>query len=390
MLQLDVLSAFAICGAGALVGAAMLRPSLAQDEASAEALRICRGGYAVTGLGLLQPLALELPLPIWSQAGMAFGAVGGVVLVGWALAALAGERTSRHAMWLTLAAVIAAVLAAIPAGTQGMNVVCTVGLAAGSLLTTWLGRRLVWRPRDRHERLIGVTIVLMMLSCVLRASYLLTWSGPFEAHLMYMPPTMVTPFTLAYGVLPIVFVMLLHQVINARLQARLHQRAMTDQLTGALSRHALAEGASTLIAHARQADRGLAVIMLDFDHFKQINDQHGHAGGDAVLRHAVTLLQAQLRGEALLARYGGEEFVVLSPVTNLPAARRVGERLRQAIEQAVWSDVVPAMPKVTASLGVTLLARDESLEAALARADDALYRAKHGGRNQVQVGLAAA
>ncbi len=353
MLQLDVLSSFAICGAGALVGAAMLRPSLTHDAAGAEALRICRSGYAVIGVGLVQPVALEAPLPLWSQATMAFGAVGGVVMIGWALAALAGERTARTAMWLTLAVVFAIVLAALPAGTRGMTVVCTLGLAAGSSLTIWLGRRLLWRPRDMHERLVGVAIVLMVTSSALRASYLLTWSGPYESHLMYAPPRMVTPFTLLYGVLPVVFAMLLHNVIDARLLARLRQQAMTDHLTGSLSRHALADGASTLIAHARQGDGRLAVIMVDFDHFKQINDQHGHAGGDAVLRHAVQLLQVQLRGEALLARYGGEEFVALVPVSDLPVARRVAERMRQALEETTWPDVLPGLIKVTASMGLT-------------------------------------
>jgi diguanylate cyclase (GGDEF) domain len=390
MLQLDVLSSFAICGAGALLGAAMLRPSLTHDAAGAEALRICRSGYAVIGFGLLQPMALEIPLPLLSQAAMVFGSVGGVIMIGWSLAALAGERIASTAMWLTLAAVFAIVLAALPAGTQGMNVVCALGLAAASSLTAWLGRRLLRRPRDMHERLIGATIGLMVLSSALRVSYLLTWSGPYESHLMYLPPMMVTPFTLLYGVLPVVFAMLLHNVINARLLARLHQRAMTDHLTGSLSRHALVDGASSLIAHARQGDGELAVIMVDFDHFKQINDQHGHAGGDSVLRHAVQVLQAQLRGEALLARYGGEEFVVLAPVSDLPVARRVAERMRQVVEETSWPAVVPGLIKVTASLGVTLLARDESLEHALRRADEALYRAKNGGRNQVQVGLAAA
>ena len=390
MLQLDVLSSFAICGAGALLGAAMLRPSLTHDAAGAEALRICRSGYAVIGFGLLQPMALEIPLPLLSQAAMVFGSVGGVIMIGWSLAALAGERIASTAMWLTLAAVFAIVLAALPAGTQGMNVVCALGLAAASSLTAWLGRRLLRRPRDLHERLIGATIGLMVLSSALRVSYLLTWSGPYESHLMYLPPMMVTPFTLLYGVLPVVFAMLLHNVINARLLARLHQRAMTDHLTGSLSRHALVDGASSLIAHARQGDGELAVIMVDFDHFKQINDQHGHAGGDSVLRHAVQVLQAQLRGEALLARYGGEEFVVLAPVSDLPVARRVAERMRQVVEETSWPAVVPGLIKVTASLGVTLLARDESLEHALRRADEALYRAKNGGRNQVQVGLAAA
>jgi two-component system cell cycle response regulator len=122
---------------------------------------------------------------------------------------------------------------------------------------------------------------------------------------------------------------------------------MTDHLTGSLSRHALVDGASSLIAHARQGDGELAVIMVDFDHFKQINDQHGHAGGDSVLRHAVQVLQAQLRGEALLARYGGEEFVVLAPVSDLPVARRVAERMRQVLEETSWPAVVPGLIKVT-------------------------------------------
>ncbi len=390
MLQLDVLSSFAICGAGALVGAAMLRPSLAHDAAGAEALRFCRAGYAVVGIALVQPLALDAPLPLWSQATMAFGAVGGVVMIGWALAALAGNRASRTSIGLTLAAVVALVLAALPAGTLGMTWACTLGLAAASSLAAWLGRRLVWRPRDMHERLIGVTVVLMVVSSIVRASYLLTWGGPYESHLMHVSPMMLTPFTLLYGVLPVVFAMLLHNVINARLLARLQLRAMTDHLTGALSRHALAEGASALMARHLQGAGRLAAIMVDLDLFKQINDRHGHAGGDAVLRHAARVLQAQLRGDALLARYGGEEFVALVPVSDLPVARRVAERMRQHLEQTCWPDVLPGLVAVTASLGVTLLASDESLEDALARADEALYRAKNGGRNQVQVGLAAA
>jgi diguanylate cyclase (GGDEF)-like protein len=109
-----------------------------------------------------------------------------------------------------------------------------------------------------------------------------------------------------------------------------------------------------------------------------------------VLRHAAEDIRAQLRPDALLARYGGEEFVALVPVADLPSARRVAERMRRGLEHTVWSDVVPGLMKVTASVGVTLLAHGESLEPALARADEALYRAKHGGRNQVQVSMAAA
>ena len=109
-----------------------------------------------------------------------------------------------------------------------------------------------------------------------------------------------------------------------------------------------------------------------------------------MLRQAAQVLQTHLRGDALLVRYGGEEFVALVPVPDLPAARRVAERMRQGLEATPWPDVLTGLLAVTASLGVTLLASDESLEHALARADEALYRAKNGGRNQVQVGLAAA
>jgi hypothetical protein len=90
MLQLDVLSAFAICGAGSLVGASVLRPSLCPDTAGAEALRLTRGGYIAIGVGLTLPVLLDAPLPLWGQAVMTLGSVGGVFMLAWALAALAG------------------------------------------------------------------------------------------------------------------------------------------------------------------------------------------------------------------------------------------------------------------------------------------------------------
>jgi diguanylate cyclase (GGDEF)-like protein len=390
MYPIDVLSSYAICGAGALVGAAILRPSLAMHASEADALRLCRKGFALIGVGLLQPVMQDGPLPLWSLAAGSLGTVGGMVVMGWALAALAGERAARSTMWLALTAVLALGLAAIPAGVKGLTLFVTLGMAAATGLVAWKSRRMLMRPRNLHERLISVTVATMVASSMLRASYLLTWDGPFQIHLLHVPPTMTTPFALLYGVMSVVFATLINNVISARLQARLHQRAVTDHLTGALSRHALAEGAATLLASDRDGHSRLAVIMVDLDHFKRINDEHGHASGDAVLRHATKSMQAQLRPEALLVRYGGEEFVALVPVSDLPCARQVAERMRQGLQGLVWSDVVPGLQQVTASVGVTLLAGDESLERALARADDALYRAKNGGRNQVQTGLAAA
>lgn len=390
MYALDALSAFAICGAASLVSAALVRPSMAHEPSSAEAMRICRQAFTMIGIGLVQVVVPQAPHPLWSQAAMSLGGLAGVTMIGWTLAALGGERRSPAAMWFVVATLAAATVAVLPFGTPGMTWLCTLGLALATTLITALGRRVVLRPRDVHERLLGATVLLMLISSWLRASYLLSWDGPYEPHLLFVPPAMVAPLTLMYGVLPIVFTMLLVNVVGARLTMLLHTQAMTDHLTGTLSRHALADGAVRMTQALRQGGAMPAVVMIDLDHFKQINDRHGHAAGDRVLRHAASVLQAQLRAGALLARFGGEEFVALVPVEDLFVARRIAERMREALEESAWNAVVPGLAGVTASFGVAVLQRGESLEQALAQADEALYRAKNSGRNQVHVGLSVA
>jgi diguanylate cyclase (GGDEF)-like protein len=133
----------------------------------------------------------------------------------------------------------------------------------------------------------------------------------------------------------------------------------------------------------------VAALMVDIDHFKRVNDGHGHAAGDAVIRRAAELLSHSLRSDSVVTRYGGEEFAVLVPVSSLEEARAVAERLRKAFEADVveFEDVRIG---ITISVGLAMMAPDETLEDALRRADAALYRAKSGGRNRVDVALAAA
>jgi len=390
VIQLDVITSFAICGAGAATAAALMRPAHADDLQLMQALRHGRNAFVVIASGLLTSLVMDvLPAP-WAQAAMAASTIGGVAWMGWAIALLSGVRTPRWSPWLVVLAATACVAAALPLGIRGITFVTTLGLVAAAALVAWLGRRLVLRPRDLHERLIGGTVAVMLVTGLLRAGYLATWDGPFLPNLLYVPPELVTAFALLYGVLPMVFAMLFLNLVNARLRARLQQRVMTDHLTGAMSRQALAEAADVLMRGSRAAQRALAVMMIDLDHFKSINDRHGHAIGDAVLRRAAGLLHEQLRADALLARYGGEEFLALLPVRDLPAARRVAERMRVALAGAPWAAQVAEGVRVTASFGVALLGSDEALEQAIARADEAMYRAKAGGRNQVQVSLMAA
>jgi diguanylate cyclase (GGDEF)-like protein len=162
--------------------------------------------------------------------------------------------------------------------------------------------------------------------------------------------------------------------------ARLSRLAQTDPLTGALNRRGLA---AILPAGELPHDTGasLAVAMCDVDHFKSVNDQHGHAVGDDVLRGLSTVLAGVLRSNDSVVRYGGEEFLLLLPEVDLAAAARIAERARATVAASVLASGV----RVTVSLGVAERHPGESRDDLIRRADGALYRAKGGGRNRVEV-----
>ncbi len=125
------------------------------------------------------------------------------------------------------------------------------------------------------------------------------------------------------------------------------------------------------------------VLLLDLDHFKRVNDKHGHTAGDAVLKHFASLLAAELRRVDIAARIGGEEFAVLLPDTDCAAALVFARRLRDKVAGAACPDA-DRLITITVSIGIAAMdANDETLDAALVRADRALYRAKRGGRNRV-------
>ena len=161
--------------------------------------------------------------------------------------------------------------------------------------------------------------------------------------------------------------------------------AVTDGLTGLNNRRYLDTHLASLVERSARRGRALSVLMADIDHFKAINDLHGHEGGDEVLREFSRRVRSAVRGADLACRYGGEEFVVVMPDTTADVAAQIGERLRAAIA----GDGFPisasgARASVTTSVGIsTLDGEDDSAGAMLRRADQALYQAKHGGRNRV-------
>ncbi len=168
----------------------------------------------------------------------------------------------------------------------------------------------------------------------------------------------------------------------ARHEAELRRQASTDALTGVLNRHAFMAALEQEAAAAARGDCPLSVALVDLDHFKRVNDQHGHLAGDAALRHVARTLRRNVRQSDWLARFGGEEFVVLMPATGLTLAQAAAERMRMATCQPGQSrEGLPTALSV--SVGVTQLRPGEPIEACLQRADAALYEAKRLGRDRV-------
>lgn len=167
-------------------------------------------------------------------------------------------------------------------------------------------------------------------------------------------------------------------------QDELHRLSTTDGLTGALNRRRFEELAEVERRRSQRSGAPVSVLVLDIDHFKRVNDQFGHAAGDAALRMLAKTCLATLRPSDLFGRWGGEEFVIAMPEARAAGALKAAERLREILAAARF-DANGKPRSITVSIGVATLQRDElTIDHAIARADRALYRAKAAGRNRVE------
>jgi diguanylate cyclase (GGDEF)-like protein len=167
--------------------------------------------------------------------------------------------------------------------------------------------------------------------------------------------------------------------------ALMRRLATIDSLTGVLNRRAFFERADNARQLALRLRKPIALLMLDIDHFKQLNDGYGHGCGDEALKVFADIARGVLREHDLMGRLGGEEFALALPGTTLEGGLEAAERLRTAVKAAPVIGCAPHY-RMTVSIGVVLIDAGEELTAALARADHALYAAKTAGRNRVEVG----
>lgn len=267
---------------------------------------------------------------------------------------------------------------------RGVTVSAIIGvqLASAVMALMWQGQ-----PRRRSHLLTAAAFSALALALFARAA-----NESLSAQALSAPFASSPMQTVAFGlaaVFPVAATLGFLLMCNDRLHQELKHHASVDTLTGINNRRTLDELATGAIARALQNNERLAMLMLDADHFKHINDVHGHEGGDEALRILSEVLRRSLHTDAMAGRVGGEEFVVVLPQADEPSARASAERLRAAIEDTVFHIRGERVP-LRVSIGIAMIEDGDDFASLLRRADQAMYAAKRAGRNCVQGPLVSA
>ncbi|MFC4638773.1 GGDEF domain-containing protein [Deinococcus hohokamensis] len=336
-----------------------------------------RALQAVIGLSLITAVfALLVGFPLgWTvgiQLGLAFLIVKNVGFLLWLRACPAQYAVAGGLHFLILAATGLYKFAQV---TLVEEVVRGLGSYSYWLPLVYVVAFLAFRGRTA---LVACAVVFCALLTI-AVTYMLSAGGPeilrrensvLLVQVLLTHATFISFFVL-FGVLQGRYV---SAISEAQSEAR---AAYVDVLTGVANRRQLTQW---LAARLDRAPEPLCVILLDLDRFKQVNDTYGHDTGDEVLRAAAAAIGTSLRRGTLFGRWGGEEFLVILPGAALAEAQGVAERIRLGVAGASY----PLPVQVTVSLGVAQAQDGERPEGVLRRADQALYAAKHAGRNQVQ------
>jgi len=271
-----------------------------------------------------------------------------------------------------------AYFSAVAPSTRARVVVAAAAAAAWLLATAWTFLRKAPAGLGASAWVAGGAFLLHGLFQIGRMFF--PQQGEHSSDLLQQGwPGVATALEIIIASLAILLAIV--ALITHRLVRDLGRAARFDVLTGVLNRRALEQEGEQAIRTATTMGLPCAVVFFDLDHFKEVNDLHGHQAGDAALRHVVSIVSSSMRSTDLFGRYGGEEFVVVMPGATLDDARAAAERFRVRIAGRPASFQGLEIP-VTASIGIAS-GHGVDLATLLSRADAALYRAKDGGRDRV-------
>ncbi len=262
----------------------------------------------------------------------------------------------------------------------------------GVLAALYLGMAADLRRHARDDlqwrlpTLLALPLLLGALGFGSRALRALLWPESVPSE-MTVHSTLNVGSALSYSVLVLLMHATLMALVVARLVRQLQQLARRDSLTGLLNRRAMHAVLDQHVVQRRRAADTFSVLMIDVDHFKEVNDRHGHDVGDRALAHIARLMTQTLRAQDRLCRYGGEEFVALLPASNLTRALAEAEALRLRVRHTPLAHGTSSLV-LSVSIGVAEWAgAAEDPSRLLVRADDALYRAKRLGRDRVEAAV---
>jgi len=288
----------------------------------------------------------------------------------------------EHAFVLGLDAVLLLAFVVLSEAHSKIAVIgASVPIAWTLLRAAWESHRALKKEgAGATARVVATPLALLGMVFVVRAIAGVI-APEVAARPLHEPNAFNGGVVLAFMLVGLMVNLVLALMVVGRLVTRLQQLSERDALTGLLNRRALTPLLQREVGRLRRYGETYALLMIDIDHFKSINDSHGHAAGDAALVKLADVLREAAREVDHIARLGGEEFCILLPHSELDGAMHLAGRVHAAVRDADWREFERS---VTVSVGVAVAqAPDETPQAVLARADHALYRAKNAGRDQV-------
>jgi diguanylate cyclase (GGDEF)-like protein len=311
---------------------------------------------------------------------------GGVALEAGALWEAAGRARWRRVLYPLLGVALAAFFLAWAVDETGLRPLAASLILGGLYLAGALALASTWKTASLLQRFLALACAVLALAVAARGALVLVLPGGWG----WLSNGLLRQFsTAALYLLALLtgFGGLL--LARERLQGELARLQVVDPLTDCPNRRGFFNALAPWMALARRPGLPTALVVLDLDQFKRVNDSYGHPAGDAVLRHVVEVCRRQLRDSDQLGRLSGGELAALLPRTGAQEAELVAERMRAAIESSPVK-TGRALVTMTASFGITTIRADDSTVTLFQRADEALREAKRAGRNRVQQAAPAA
>jgi diguanylate cyclase (GGDEF)-like protein len=384
MPTIDIPTIYLLAGFSSLLASAILLWLRGDHRNSGHALSLFIGSVLTLGAGFVCFAARGIGHGTM-MAILGYTSIGAAAVLNWqACARLFGAKARPRVAVLALLTYFGALMNLHEPTAQ--HAVARMAVNAGFMvafmgLSARLAHRSRWISVPRSVRLMRNVMVFFSGVFAVRVFAFLLHVVPMHADGSAPPSLGRLVFALLLGSLPMAIAFAAFSIANSQLSALLRKTATTDPLTGLLTRGWLLDSGSRLLEH-RSEQSCMALLMIDLDNFKTINDRHGHSGGDEVLCHVATVLRDNLRPGDFVARYGGDEFCALVSVPGEAAAFVLAERVRAAMEarpHLINGEPVP----LTLSIGVTVHRQGASLRQTLDEADKRAYRAKASGRNRV-------